>query len=204
MTAENSFQSRVLPWMLACFGAEISADIEERNHRFLEEALELVQSCGCSASEAHQLVDYVFGRPVGEKHQEVGGVMVTLAALCLASGVDMHLCGEQELYRINQPYTIDKIRAKQAAKPKHSTLPIAPPRFLFIAMDDDGNAHPEYLSDEAAVRKAVHVAIYGGHEVVAEGDDEIDGITANLIENGSHHFEGDAPLYLYKLAGEKS
>ena len=39
-------------------------------HRFLEEALELVQACGATASEAHQLVDYVYGRPVGEPAQE--------------------------------------------------------------------------------------------------------------------------------------
>lgn len=85
-----TFQDRVQPWMIACFGTEIAGDTVERNHRFLEEALELVQACGCTQSEAHQLVDYVFGRPVGEKPQEVGGVMVTLAALCLAQSLDMH------------------------------------------------------------------------------------------------------------------
>lgn len=119
----DSFQSRVQPWMMACFGAEISSDCAERNHRFLEESLELVQACGCTASEAHQLVDYVFGRPVGERAQEVGGVMVTLAALCLAQGLDMHAAGETELARIWTK--VEAIRAKQAAKPKHSPLPAA-------------------------------------------------------------------------------
>ena len=116
-----SFQARVKPWMLECFGAEIAADQQERNHRFLEEALELVQACGATASEAHQLVDYVYGRPVGEKEQEAGGVMVTLAALCLAQGMDMHGAGETELARIWTK--VEQIRAKQAAKPKHSPLP---------------------------------------------------------------------------------
>ncbi len=81
-----SFQARVAAWMRACFDASIAADPIERNHRFLEEALELVQARGCTASEAHQLVDYVFGRPVGDPFQEVGGVEVTLAALCSAAG----------------------------------------------------------------------------------------------------------------------
>lgn len=99
----------------------IAGDPVERNHRFVEEALELAQACGCSASEAHQLVDYVYGRPVGEKAQEVGGVMVTLAALCLAQGLDMHEAGEIELARIWTK--VEAIRAKQAAKPKHSPLP---------------------------------------------------------------------------------
>lgn len=119
----ESFQQRVLPWLHACFGAAIASDKNERNHRFLEESLELVQACGCTHSEAHQLVDYVFGRPVGETQQEVGGVMVTLAALCLAKQVDMHACGETELARIWTK--VEAIRAKQAAKPKHSPLPVA-------------------------------------------------------------------------------
>ncbi|WP_063892439.1 hypothetical protein [Burkholderia anthina] len=120
------FQQRVQPWMLACFGAKISADKLERNHRFFEEAGELVQACGMTREEAHALVDYTWSRPVGEPTQEVGGVMVTLAALCLANGLDMHASGETELARINVPETVAKIRAKQAAKPKHSPLPEAP------------------------------------------------------------------------------
>lgn len=119
-----TFQVRVQPWLLECFGEMIAGDREERNHRFLEESLELVQSLGCTASEAHQLVDYVYGRPWGEPAQEAGGVMVTLAALCLANGLDMHACGETELARIWTK--VEAIRAKQAAKPKHSPLPEAP------------------------------------------------------------------------------
>lgn len=116
-----AFQSRVHPWMLACFGVHISSDRQERNHRFLEEALELVQSCGATASEAHQLVDYVYGRDIGDPVQEVGGVMVTLAALCLAHDFDMHEAGETELARIWTK--VEQIRAKQAAKPNMSPLP---------------------------------------------------------------------------------
>lgn len=112
----ESFQQRVQPWMLACFGAQIATDANERNHRFLEESLELAQACGCSAQEVHQLVDYVFSRAAGDKAQEVGGVMVTLAALCLAHGLDMHAAGEEELARIWD--RIDPIRARHALKPK--------------------------------------------------------------------------------------
>ena len=85
--ASSDFQSRVAPWLGVCFTPEIAVSPTERNHRFLEEALELVQSTGCTRSEAHQLVDYVFGRVVGEPRQEVGGVQVTLAALCSESTV---------------------------------------------------------------------------------------------------------------------
>lgn len=117
----TDYQKRIDGWMQVCFGQTIAADRVERNHRFVEEAIELAQACGATAEECHQLVDYVFSRPVGEKWQEVGGAMVTLAALCNAQGLDMEACAERELARIWTK--IDTIRRKQAAKPKHSPLP---------------------------------------------------------------------------------
>jgi len=117
----DTFQKRVLAWLMECFSMEVCRDGTERNHRFLEESLELVQSLGCTRSEAHQLVDYVFDRPTGEPMQELGGVQVTLAALCFPHDLDMHQAAETELARVWTK--IEKIRAKQAAKPKHSPLP---------------------------------------------------------------------------------
>ena len=116
---EEKFQARVQPWMQACFGPEISADKTERNQRFLEEALELVQACGATADGCHKMVDYVFARKVGAADQEVGGVMVTLAALCQVHGLDMDDAGERELARIWT--VVEAIRAKQAAKPRHTS-----------------------------------------------------------------------------------
>lgn len=122
-----TFQSRVQAWMQECFGPVIAADKQERAHRFLEEALELVQAGGCTAEEAHQLVDYVFSRPVGELSQEVGGVRVTLSALCTPHGIDEEQAAETELARITQPEIVLKIRAKQASKPAFGPLPGAYP-----------------------------------------------------------------------------
>lgn len=108
-------------WMHACFTNHDCTNVQIRNWRFLEEALELVQALGCTEDEAIQLVRYTFGRPLGEPRQEVGGVMVTLAALCIATGINMMEAGRAELARV---WTcIDKIRAKHAAKPKFSPLP---------------------------------------------------------------------------------
>jgi uncharacterized protein YukE len=122
-TAPNdlTFQAQVAQWMLACFGEEIARDRIERNHRFLEEALELVQANGCTPSEANQLVQYVFSRPAGDLAQEIGGVMVTLAALCNASDANIDIAASDEIARVWTK--IDQIRAKQAGKPKHSPLP---------------------------------------------------------------------------------
>ena len=107
-------------WVATCFGETIQLDPVERNHRFLEEALELVQSCDMSAKEAHMLVDYVFNREAGEKSQELGGVLLTLAALCNAQNSDMVASAETELRRVW--LKIDKIREKQKAKPREIPL----------------------------------------------------------------------------------
>ncbi len=119
--SDRTFQARVQEWTSACFPPSAQGDVSERAHRFLEEAIELAQTANCSREDAHALVDYVFSRPEGEAFQEAGGVLVTLAALCNIHGVDMDLAGEQELSR--NWSRIDKIRAKQAARPQGSALP---------------------------------------------------------------------------------
>lgn len=145
---EATYQQRIQSWMQACFGPEISADKQERNQRFMEESVELVQACGGTEDDAHELVRYVFNRPIGEKAQEVGGVMVTLAALCHAQGLDMAAAGELELAAIWGK--IDAIRAKQASKPKGSPLPQAVTTTLVEGVPMNGNtravknpAHPD-------------------------------------------------------------
>ncbi|HEX7116119.1 MAG TPA: hypothetical protein VF193_13400 [Steroidobacter sp.] len=117
---QNGFQDRVAAWLLECFGEQIANNLVERNQRFLEEALELVQACGCTRQEVLKLVDYVYGRPPGEIEQEVGGVAVTLAALCYARGLRLENCAEAEIEYIRD--RIQQIRAKRAGKPKIAPL----------------------------------------------------------------------------------
>ncbi|EAS49004.1 conserved hypothetical protein [Aurantimonas manganoxydans SI85-9A1] len=117
----SSYQQRVERWLDQCFPPSVRSDRPERTHRFLEEALELAQANECSRDDALALVEYVFGRPVGRPDQEVGGVMVTLAGLCSASGINMDDAGERELERNWD--RIEMIRAKQRAKPHGSPLP---------------------------------------------------------------------------------
>src|SRR5690606_38690623 len=76
-----------------------------------------------------------FGRPVGDPMQEVGGVGVTLAALCTAVDVDLDSALRAELDRVMGK--IEAIRAKQAAKPKHSPLPEAK-TFNIVGVDNYG------------------------------------------------------------------
>jgi NTP pyrophosphatase (non-canonical NTP hydrolase) len=115
MTKEN-FQQRVAEWLTACF-----SNREERTHRFIEEALELAQASGCSREDVYCLVDYVFSRPVGQVKLEVGDVMITLAALSAAFGINMNDAANDMLDR--NWLRIDAIRNKQANKPTESPLP---------------------------------------------------------------------------------
>lgn len=119
--SKGDFQRRVTAWLVACFGEERAIDPLERTYRMLEEALELAQACGCAEEDASRLVRYVFSRPRGGVPQEVGGVMVTVAGLCSAMGVDMMASGDDELVR--DWARIDEIRLKANSKPDDTPLP---------------------------------------------------------------------------------
>jgi hypothetical protein len=113
---DEPFQTRVGAWMDQCFVPSLYSNMVERGDRLLEEVLELLQAHGYDRSRVGTLVDYVYGRPVGNPGQEVGGVMITLAGFCYIAGLDMHAEGQRELARISKPDVMAKIRAKQESK----------------------------------------------------------------------------------------
>jgi len=118
------FQRGCRNWVIDCMGEDAAKNKVERNFRFTEEAIELVQSCGCSKEDVLKIVDYVYGRPLGEPFQEVGGTMTTLASLCNAQGIDLGVAADTELSRC---WTlVGKIRAKALAKRTHAALPGVP------------------------------------------------------------------------------
>lgn len=110
------FQADVGKWMVEVFGEQIAMDPLERIMRFLEEALELAQAEGMTAAEVGRVVDYVYGRPTGETVQEVGGVMVTLAAFCFRREVSLKGAALTEFDRIDSPEMRKRIFDKQAFK----------------------------------------------------------------------------------------
>ena len=117
----DSYQQRARDWLEHCFGRDRADDPISRNHRFLEEALELVQALGCTKDEAHQLVNYVFGRGKGSPEQEVGGVRLSLSGLTACHRIDEHAAAEDELARV---WTmVEQIREKERGKPDGSPLP---------------------------------------------------------------------------------
>ena len=115
------FQENVGRWMIATFGAAVAGDHVERGHRFVEEAIELAQANGVTKEDVLRLVDYVYSRPVGELRQEIGAVLITLAALCNAHGLFMEGPAGEEIERVWRNSAA--IREKWLKKVAGSPLP---------------------------------------------------------------------------------
>jgi NTP pyrophosphatase (non-canonical NTP hydrolase) len=113
----DTMQDGVWEWCQKTFDgvAEWQTD-KERAYRFFEEAGELFQAIGMTRDDAVKVVDYVFGRPIGERSQEIGGVMITLLALASQQDLNVAQSLANEYVRINQPDIVTKIREKQRAK----------------------------------------------------------------------------------------
>lgn len=119
----RAFQDRVCEWIVKCFPPMLYASKRERALRFLEEAMELVQAEGLTCHDAHRVITYVFNRAVGETQQEIGGVLVTLAALCWNEGIYLDVAAKQEIERIEDPAIMETVRAKQANLPYLTASP---------------------------------------------------------------------------------
>lgn len=87
-------------WCVAVFGDHDDRSIPQRGLRMMEEAIEAAQSCGCDPAMLHRLIDHVYGRPVGEIQQELGGLGVTLLALAEAAGLSADDAESHELARV--------------------------------------------------------------------------------------------------------
>lgn len=118
----RSLQDRTADWIYEVCKDD-PTDLPERRARFIEEALELVQSLGMSQHDVEQVVAYVFSRPVGMTAQEFGGAHLTMLALANHTGFDVEECSEEELDRCWQQAVIDKIRRKRSTRHERGPLP---------------------------------------------------------------------------------
>lgn len=109
-------QDVVARWVVSTFDEATAANAQERGLRLLEEVLELCQTQGMGKDQLHALVEYVYARPVGKAPQEVGGVMVTLAAMVSALGYDLTTCTRLELDRIHTDEVVERCRRRQSEK----------------------------------------------------------------------------------------
>jgi hypothetical protein len=121
----GDFQRHVYMWMQTCFGPRITDDADTRLKAFIEESVELVQAGGLSKEDVLKIVDYTYGRPVGEIAQEAGGVMIALAGVCTRYSVSIHDVAQLELGRCIT--NTAKIREKQKMKVAAGIRTILPP-----------------------------------------------------------------------------
>lgn len=111
----RQLQTETHEWMTRALGPGIRDDKRERILRFLEEAMELCQVCELPVGAIYAMIDYTYNRPVGEIEDEVGGVMICLAALCNANFVDMQTAVDTRMLLCHQ--NMEAIRLKHMAKP---------------------------------------------------------------------------------------
>jgi hypothetical protein len=114
LTARDIRQKSIYDWCVTAFaGGDNSPRI--RALRFGEESIELMQAAELTKADVHKLVSYVFARPVGEPHQEVGGVMLTLNAYCQSVGLKVVDAEMDEIARVNSK-SVEHFQRRQQEK----------------------------------------------------------------------------------------
>ncbi len=84
-------QAAIGKWVRSTFGEECYTH-DERIMRFLEEAIELVQTEDISIERILRLAIHVYSKPKGVPYQEIGGVSITLLAYCEFLGISADTC----------------------------------------------------------------------------------------------------------------
>lgn len=102
-------------------------DVRSRATRFTEEAIELAQAATLPKEDVLRLVEYVYSKPAGDCAQEVGGVTLTLAALCNALKICWSVAAWKENDRCWHPAVRAKIHAKWRRIKEHKQEPGEPP-----------------------------------------------------------------------------
>jgi hypothetical protein len=107
-------QATVKDWITRVFGAR-TLNLRFRAERVLEEALELAQACGYPKAKIAGLVDKVYANPPGEIGQEVGGVGISVLALCDTAGISADHCESAEIDRVLSK-SVDHFKARLERK----------------------------------------------------------------------------------------
>lgn len=114
-----------MAWATQAFGLGQSTSLTQRGLRLLEEAIEAFQSVDGTPDMAHKLVDFVFGRPPGALHQELGGVGVCMLVLAAAAGLSADDEEQREIDRVLAK-PIHEFTKRNAAKNAAGFLAVKP------------------------------------------------------------------------------
>ena len=93
-------QLSVQIWVRDTFGERTAVSVDLRAARFIEEAIEAVQSAGLPLAELERVARFVYAKPAGELRQELGGVGLTLLAFAAAAGVSADDAESAEFARV--------------------------------------------------------------------------------------------------------
>jgi hypothetical protein len=130
LTEREARQRRIADWCVAAFGNTHASSTQQRGVRFLEEAIEAYQACGCDQAMAHKLIDYIFAKPVGDLPQEIGQVGLSILALAHAAQVSADAEEAAEVGRVlAKPlaHFLARNTAKNAAGFNALAYPTEPP-----------------------------------------------------------------------------
>ncbi|MBP2498351.1 NTP pyrophosphatase (non-canonical NTP hydrolase) [Methylobacterium sp. PvP062] len=89
----------VKDWITRVFGLR-TLNLRFRAERVLEEALELAQAAGYPQEKIAGLTAKVYANPPGALRQEVGGLGISVLALCETAEISADECEEAEILRV--------------------------------------------------------------------------------------------------------
>ena len=92
---------RVLAWAVDTFGP-VADNRHERAMRFIEEATELVQSCGLSRETVAAITERAYSRRAGQIRTELAQAGMTLEALAAHLAVDLSGAIGNEFNRVRE------------------------------------------------------------------------------------------------------
>ena len=101
----QTFQGRVREWLISAGFSTV--DEQERAHRFIRKAIELAVLAGVEPGDIRDAINMALAeKREGKLHpaEVAGGVQVTFAGLCIATGLSMELVAETELERVKMVY----------------------------------------------------------------------------------------------------
>ena len=82
----NKAQLVAFAWARQTYG-EVVRQARYQAFRFIEEALELVQAMGLTRDDVERAVNWVFDRPRGDVHIEIGDVRLSIDILAQSQGI---------------------------------------------------------------------------------------------------------------------
>ena len=73
---------------------------------------------------------------------------------------------------------------------------------LLVAMDDERKGHPTFIK-ESMLKHTLQSLMFSNmpyEPLDADEQSQIDAIAEALLQDGAMHFEGDPPIYCFKLS----